>query len=86
VNVHKEETVERLVEGESESSPEKEIQYNDEIEISGYERSRLLNEVLEAVTETKTYNSAVSGTSHHKKMATINMSISIRNLQQLKKV
>ncbi|MEM5637164.1 ACT domain-containing protein [Bacillus toyonensis] len=47
--------------------------------------SGLLNEVLQAVTETKTYISAVSGRSDRNKMATINMSISIRNLQHLKK-
>ncbi len=85
VNVHTEEAVERLLEVEWEGSPEKEIEYNVDIEISGYDRRGLLNEVLQAVTETKTYISAVSGRSDRNKMATINMSISIRNLQHLKK-
>ncbi|HDR5444172.1 GTP diphosphokinase [Bacillus anthracis] len=86
VNVHTEEAIERLLEVEWEGSPEKEIEYNVDIEISGYDRRGLLNEVLQAVTETKTYISAVSGRSDRNKMATINMSISIRNLQHLKKV
>ncbi|MGV2470001.1 bifunctional (p)ppGpp synthetase/guanosine-3',5'-bis(diphosphate) 3'-pyrophosphohydrolase, partial [Bacillus subtilis] len=55
VNVHTEEAVERLLEVEWEGSPEKEIEYNVDIEISGYDRRGLLNEVLQAVTETKTY-------------------------------
>ena len=86
VNVHTEEAVERLLEVEWEGSPEKEIEYNVDIEISGYDRRGLLNEVLQAVTETKTYISAVCGRSDRNKMATINMSISIRNLQHLKTV
>lgn len=38
VNVHTEEAVERLLEVEWEGSPEKEIEYNVDIEISGYDR------------------------------------------------
>ncbi|MGF2714724.1 GTP diphosphokinase, partial [Bacillus cereus] len=60
VNVHTEEAVERLLEVDWEGSPENEIEYNVDIEISGYDRRGLLNEVLQAVTETKTYISAVS--------------------------
>ena len=75
-----------FIEVEWEDSPEKEIEYNVDIEISGYDRRGLLNEVLQAVKETKTNISAVSGRSDRNKMATINMSISIRNLQHLKKV
>ncbi len=46
----------------------------------------LLNEVLQAVNETKTNISAVSGKSDRNKMATINMSISIHNITHLHKV
>ena len=83
VNVHTEEAVERLLEVEWEGSPEKKLSITlilkFQVTIAG-----LLNEVLQAVTETKTYISAVSGRSDRNKMATINMSISIRNLQHLK--
>ncbi|HCX52551.1 MAG TPA: (p)ppGpp synthetase, partial [Bacillus sp. (in: Bacteria)] len=41
VNVHTEEAVERLLEVEWEGSPEKEIEYNVDIEISGYDRRGL---------------------------------------------
>ncbi len=61
-------------------------EYNVDIEISGYDRSGLLNEVLQAVNETKTNISAVSGKSDRNKVATINMSISIHNISHLHKV
>ncbi|MBO9130470.1 bifunctional (p)ppGpp synthetase/guanosine-3',5'-bis(diphosphate) 3'-pyrophosphohydrolase [Bacillus sp. 165] len=86
VNVQIEEAQDRLLDVEWESSPEKEIEYNVDIEISGYDRRGLLNEVMQAVNETKTYISAVSGRSDRNKMATIHMSISINNLHHLQKV
>ena len=57
-----------------------------EIEISGYDRRGLLNEVLQAVNETKTNISAVSGKSDRNKVATIHMSIYIYNIAHLQKV
>ena len=56
-----------------------------EIEISGYDRRGLLNEVLQAVNETKTNISAVSGKSDRNKVATINMTIYIYNIGSLTK-
>lgn len=86
VNVHTEEAKDRLLDVEWENDPEKELEYNVDIEISGYDRGGLLNEVLQAVNETKTYISAVSGRSDRNKMATIHMSISIQNVHHLQKV
>jgi guanosine-3',5'-bis(diphosphate) 3'-pyrophosphohydrolase len=86
VNVYTEEAKDRLLAVEWENDPEKEIEYNVDIEISGYDRRGLLNEVLQAVNETKTYISAVSGRSDRNKMATIHMSISIHNVHHLQKV
>lgn len=64
-------------EGAAESS------YNVDIEISGHDRRGLLNEVLQAVSETKTYITAVSGRSDKAKIATIHLTISIRNVDHL---
>ena len=61
-------------------------EYNVDIEISGYDRRGLLNEVLQAVNETKTNITAVTGKSDRNKMATINMSIAIHNVSHLHKV
>ncbi len=57
-----------------------------EIEITGYDRRALLNEVLHAVSESKTIMSAVSGRSDKNKMALIHMTILIKNLDHLQTV
>ncbi|MDN4526267.1 RelA/SpoT family protein [Fictibacillus fluitans] len=76
----------RLLPVEWEGSIEKPKSYNVDIEINGFDRRGLLNEVLHAVGETKTNITAVSGRSDRNKMATISMSISIQNVNHLQKV
>src|SRR3954470_21180626 len=76
----------RLIPVEWESSLNDRKEYNVDIEISGFDRRGLLNEVLQAVNETKTNISAVTGKSDRNKMATINMSIAIHNVSHLQKV
>jgi GTP pyrophosphokinase len=60
--------------------------YNVDIEISAMDRRGLLNEVLQAVNETKTNIVAVSGRSDRNKIAFISMTISIHNIDHLHKV
>jgi GTP diphosphokinase / guanosine-3',5'-bis(diphosphate) 3'-diphosphatase len=76
----------RLIPVEWESSLNECKEYNVDIEINGYDRSGLLNAVLQAVNESKTNISAVSGKSDRNKMATIIMSIAIHNVSHLRKV
>ncbi|MEH7223126.1 bifunctional (p)ppGpp synthetase/guanosine-3',5'-bis(diphosphate) 3'-pyrophosphohydrolase [Bacillus sp. JJ1566] len=85
-NVHTTDAQARLIEVEWESNLNDRKEFNVEIEINGFDRRGLLNEVLQAVNETKTNISAVSGRSDRNKMATINMSISIQNVSHLHKV
>jgi len=86
-NINTEEMKDRLVPVEWESDAKVNREYNVEIEIFGYDRRGLLNEVLQAVNETKTDISAVSGRSDHRnKIATIHMAISIHNVSHLQKV
>lgn len=85
-NIDSNEAQTRLIPVEWESSLNDRKEYNVDIEISGYDRRGLLNEVLQAVNETKTNISAVSGKTDRNKMATINMSISISNVSHLQKV
>ncbi|MCP3741195.1 RelA/SpoT family protein [Rossellomorea sp. BNER] len=85
-NVTSEDVEQRLIPVEWESDVNNRKEYNVDIEISGYDRRGLLNEVLQAVNETKTNISAVSGKSDRNKMATINMSISIQNISHLHRV
>ncbi|MEW4287552.1 RelA/SpoT family protein [Rossellomorea marisflavi] len=85
-NVLAEGVEQRLIPVSWESDRYDQKEYNVDIEISGYDRRGLLNEVLQAVNETKTNISAVSGKSDRNKVATINMSISIQNISHLHKV
>ena len=62
------------------------LNYSVDIEITGMDRRGLLNEVLQAVTETKTNILAVQGRSDKNKMAFISMTISIQNVDHLHKV
>ncbi|MNY66118.1 GTP pyrophosphokinase [compost metagenome] len=57
-----------------------------DIEITGHDRRGLLNEVLQVVSESKTIISAVSGRSDKNKMALIQMTILIRNIDHLQSV
>lgn len=71
----------RLIEVEWTESVE--ANYNVEIEIRGHDRRDLLNEVLQAVSESKTLISAVTGRSDKNKVAMIHMTILIRNIDHL---
>ncbi|MFB9761150.1 MULTISPECIES: RelA/SpoT family protein [Bacillaceae] len=86
VNTQTDEAKDRLLEVEWEISPQRELEYNVDLEISGFDRRGLLNEVLQAVNEMKTNISAVSGRSDRNKMAIIHMSIAIHNVNHLQKI
>lgn len=60
--------------------------YSVDIEITGGDRRGFLNEVLQAVSETKTNISAVSGRTDKNKMAIIHMTVLISNTDHLNKV
>ena len=85
-NIITDDAKERLIPVEWESGLNDRKEYNVEIEITGYDRRGVLNEVLQAVNETKTNISAVSGRTDRNKMVTIIMSISIVNVSHLQKV
>ncbi|AHV98519.1 bifunctional (p)ppGpp synthetase/guanosine-3',5'-bis(diphosphate) 3'-pyrophosphohydrolase [Paenibacillus sp. 7124] len=82
-NIKAEESEEaaRVIEVEWEGSME--ANYSVDIEITGHDRNGLLNEVLQAVSESKTNISAVTGRSDKNKMALIHMTILIRNTDHL---
>ncbi len=85
-NIVGEDAEKKLIPVEWETGFNQRKEYNVDIEINGYDRRGLLNEVLQAVNETKTNISAVSGKTDRNKMAVINMSISIHNVSHLQKV
>ncbi|PEJ51790.1 MULTISPECIES: bifunctional (p)ppGpp synthetase/guanosine-3',5'-bis(diphosphate) 3'-pyrophosphohydrolase [unclassified Bacillus (in: firmicutes)] len=86
VNMLNDSEEDRFIEVDWEESPTFERDYNVDIEIFGYDRRGLLNEVLSVVNETKTNISSVTGKNDRNKMATITMSLSIRNINHLQKV
>ncbi|MGL4522695.1 MAG: RelA/SpoT family protein, partial [Bacilli bacterium] len=61
-------------------------EYSVDIEILGYDRQGLLNEVLHVISESKTNMTAVSGRTDKNRMATINMTILIQNISHLQKI
>lgn len=74
----------RMIDVEWETAVE--ANYHVEIEITGNNRRTFLNEVLQAVSESKTVISAVSGRSDKNKMAIIHMTIMIKNVDHLQSV
>ena len=85
-NIATEDAKERLIPVEWEIGLNDHREYNVDIEITGFDRRGLLNEVLQAINETKTNITAVSGRTDRNKMAIISMSISIKNIPHLQKV
>ncbi|EPZ52784.1 MULTISPECIES: RelA/SpoT family protein [Alicyclobacillus] len=64
----------------------KDWSYNAEIEVTALDRNGLVNEVMNAIAETKTDITAVSARADAKKIAHIHMSVRIRNLDHLRSV
>jgi guanosine-3',5'-bis(diphosphate) 3'-pyrophosphohydrolase len=60
--------------------------YRVELELKGLDRPGLINEVMNAVAETKTDVTAVSGRVDSRRIAHIHLSIRIRNLEHLRAV
>ena len=86
LNIVNEQHPERLLDVDWEVGQAKEKNYNVDIEITGYDRSGLLNDVLQAVSATNTNIVAVSGRGDQNKQARISMTISIPNVNHLQKV
>lgn len=86
LNIINEQHKERLLEVEWEAGSAKEKTYQVDIEITGFDRSGLLNDVLQAVSATNTNIIAVSGRGDQNKQARIAMTLSIPNVNHLQKV
>lgn len=83
-NIHSDENNERLITVEWDNVQDQ--SFSADIEVLGMDRRGLLNEVLQAVSETKTNLTAVTGKSDKNKMATILMTILIHNTDHLHSV
>ncbi|MDL4841436.1 RelA/SpoT family protein [Aquibacillus rhizosphaerae] len=85
-NIQTEEAKDRILHVQWENTDTQTKQYHVDLEISGYDRRGLLNDVLQAVNETKTNIIAVNGKSDRNKMALIHITILIHNLSHLRKI
>ncbi|SDK51915.1 RelA/SpoT family protein [Sediminibacillus albus] len=85
-NIQTEEARDRILEVQWENNDAQTKQYHVDLEISGFDRRGLLNEVLQAVNETKTNIIGVNGKSDRNKMALIHITILIHNISHLRKI
>lgn len=86
-NVQGKDVEERLLKVEWEGDGQSDKSYHVEIEIIGFDRNGLLNDVLNAVTESRTSMIAISGKSDRKqRIAVIHMMIAIHNVDHLHRV
>src|SRR5690625_30580 len=85
-NVQTDEAKERRLDVNWKNEQTDKKQYHVDLDISGYDRRGLLNEVLQAVNELKTNITHVNGKSDRNKMAIIHITILIHNTNHLRKV
>ncbi|WP_163537859.1 bifunctional (p)ppGpp synthetase/guanosine-3',5'-bis(diphosphate) 3'-pyrophosphohydrolase [Gracilibacillus sp. YIM 98692] len=76
----------RLIHVEWENEKSETKQYHVDLEISGYDRRGLLNDVLQVINEMKTNIIAVNGRSDRNKIAIINVTILIHNISHLRRI
>ncbi|GAA0457084.1 GTP diphosphokinase [Alkalibacillus silvisoli] len=76
----------RLIEVEWENVNRQRKNYGVDLEISGFDRNGLLNEILQVVNETNTDIVAVTGKSDKNKMAVIHLTILIQNVDHLRRI
>ena len=85
-NIQEDDSAERLIEVEWENGSSQRKEYPVDIEISAFDRPGILNDVMMAVSDSKTNILAVSGRADRDKIATIHLTISITNISGLHKV
>ncbi|ENH97089.1 GTP pyrophosphokinase [Gracilibacillus halophilus YIM-C55.5] len=85
-NVQTKDAEDRLIHVEWENEESRSKQYHVDLEISGYDRRGLLNDVLQVINETKTNIIAVNGRSDRKKIAIIHVTIMIHNISHLRRI
>lgn len=75
----------RLIEVEWENKKTEKI-YDTDLEVYGFDRSGLLNEILEVINSMTTRLSNVNGRVDNNQMATIRLSIGIHNTEELERI
>ncbi|WP_423776737.1 RelA/SpoT family protein [Atopococcus tabaci] len=76
----------RLIEVEWETDQTAHKEYDAELQIEGYDRSGLLNEILQVFSNQTKKLSNVNGKVDHNQIATVRLTIGIQNLDELEKI
>jgi len=85
-NIQTDEAKERFLEVKWKNTKYSTKEYHLDLEISGYDRHGLLNEVLQVVNETNTQIASVSGRADRNKIAHIHMTVLIKNTDHLQHI
>src|SRR5699024_287199 len=85
-NIQSDEAKERYLEVRWKNTKYSTKEYHLDLEISGYDRNGLLNEVLQVVNETNTQISSVSGRADRNKIAHIHLTVLIKNTDHLQHI
>lgn len=85
-NVKNEEIEERLIEVEWEDTTSAKNEYDAELQIEGFDRLGLLNEILQVFSSQTKKLSNVNGKVDHNQIATIRLTIGIHHLEELEEV
>ncbi|WP_282801096.1 RelA/SpoT family protein [Secundilactobacillus kimchicus] len=83
---HAEANGERLIDVRWENPNDTTASYNADLEVQGYNRNGLLNEVLRVVNNATKQLNMVNGRVDHNKMVTISISLGTRNAAQLERI
>ncbi len=77
---------ERLIEVEWEDPEGDRTNYNSDLEIQGYNRNGMLNDVLKVINNNTKFLTNVNGKVDHNKMVIISVSLGVRNLEHLQRI
>ncbi|WP_412990225.1 RelA/SpoT family protein [Pediococcus siamensis] len=80
---HAEERNERLIGVEWEDPSDSHNNYAADLEVQGYNRNGMLNDLLKKVNNTTRYLNSVNGKVDHNRMVTISLTVGVRNLEHL---
>ncbi|GEN95007.1 RelA/SpoT family protein [Pediococcus ethanolidurans] len=80
---HAEDQDERLIGVEWEDPTDTHNNYAADLEVEGYNRNGMLNDILKKVNNTTRYLNSVNGKVDHNRMVTISLTVGVRNLEHL---
>ncbi|PIO84483.1 RelA/SpoT family protein [Pediococcus damnosus] len=84
--IHAENQDERLIGVEWADPNDSHNNYSADLEVQGYNRNGMLNDILKKVNNTTRYLNSVNGKVDHNRMVTISLTVGVRNLEHLNRI